>query len=83
MTGRPCLTSHAAAVDHDLAGRRVARVVQDLGHHRRHRQRCARAEQLAQLGVFGQLELGLLDSLGGGHLGHAQVAHFLLQGRQG
>ena len=72
----------AAAVDDDLAGRGVARVVQDFGHHRAHRQRLARAEQFAQLGVFNHLKLGQLHALRGGNLGDAQVAHLLLQGRK-
>ena len=42
-----------AAVEHHLAGRRIARVVQDLAHHRFDRQVLARPHQFAQLGVLG------------------------------
>ena len=71
----------AAAVKYDLAGGRIARVVQDLAHQGGQGDGGARAHQLAQLEVFSRLQLGHLHGLRVGDLGGAQLAHFGLQFR--
>ena len=71
-----------AAIEHDLAGGRIARVVQDFGQHGFDRHALARFHQFAQMVVFDDIELRLLQDLRRGDLFVLEVAHLFFQRRQ-
>ncbi|OEZ61495.1 hypothetical protein JANLI_11350 [Janthinobacterium lividum] len=71
-----------APVEHDLARGRIARVVQHFGHHGLDGHALARFHQLAQVVVFNDVELRLLQDLRRGDLFVFQVAHLFFQGGQ-
>ncbi|MNT24880.1 hypothetical protein D3C72_1603780 [compost metagenome] len=70
------------AIEHDLARGRIARVVQHFGHHGLDGHALARFHQLAQVVVFNDVELRLLQDLRRGDLFVLQVAHLFFQGGQ-
>ena len=72
-----------AAVEHDLAGKRVTRVVQHFAQHRLDRQPLRRSQQPAQIGIFSNEELALLQRLRIASLLAAELAVFALQQRHG